>query len=242
MSRLAAPGKLKGLDPRARARFQLIHDYLRSEEPGLTLELNGEARSARITGSLPVDIGAGVRRQYKVEFRFRDLDPFTVPEAWDAGRHFRPDGDRHVEDHRERGWRWCLWLPHSPEVDFSLPTAIKDFIAHVRGFIFKQLVYQDRKRQGHPHPWPGDEWGHGNEGHLEWLEERLGDLESASLERFRPFLTTSRLAAKKQCPCGSGQRAGQCHKQIADEIRTAMIPELAEALEILIRRRRNGHE
>ena len=239
MSPLGAPGKLKGLDPQARARFELIDDYLRSEEPGLALELDTEARSARIIGKLAVDIGAGILRQYKVEFRFHDLDPFSVPDAWDAGRHFRPDGDRHVEDHRERGWRWCLWLPHSPEVDFSLPTGIKDFIDHVRGFIFKQLVYEERKRQGHPHPWPGDEWGHGNEGHVEWLEERLGDLEAESIQRLRPFLTTSRLATKKRCPCGSGRKAGGCHKPVVDEIREAMIPDLAESLGLLIARRRN---
>lgn len=206
------------------------------------LEINTESRSARILGTLAVDVGAGIRQEYEVEFRFGDLDPFNVPEAWDAGRRFRPDGDRHVEDHRECGWRWCLWLPHSPEVDFSLPTGIKDFIAHVRGFIFKQLIYEDRKRQGQPYPWPGDEWAHGNEGHVEWLEHRLGDLGSRSLERLSPFLTTSRLAAKKQCPCGSGRKASECHKPIVDEVRAAMIPDLAESLGVLIQRRRNGHE
>jgi hypothetical protein len=77
---------------------------------------------------------------------------------------------------------------------------------------------------------------------VEWLEERLGDLAGGSLRRLRPFLTTARLAAKRQCPCGSGQRAGECHKLIVDEIREAMTPDLAESLGILITRRRNGHE
>lgn len=242
MSLQVVPGKLKGLSPESRARFELIDEYLKSEEPGLALELDGERGSARVIGTLPVDVGAGIRRDYKVEFRFAGLDPFVVPEAWDAGHHFPPDGDRHVEEHYSRGWRWCLWLPHSPEVDFSLPTGIKDFISRVRGFIFKQLTYEDRKRQGHPHPWPGPEWAHGEDGHVEWLQERLGSLNSDSLRRFRPFLTTSRLASKKQCPCGSGRKAGQCHRQVVDEIRTAMSPDLMNALDRFLEKRRNEHE
>jgi hypothetical protein len=237
-----APGKLKGLSPQARERFRFIEEYLQSEEPGLALKLDAEDRSARIRGRLPVDIGGGITRDFKVEFRFEGLDPFAVPEAWDLGRRFPPDSERHVEEHHAEGWKWCLWLPHSPEVNFSLATGIKEFIDHVRGFIFKQHVYEDRKRLGLSNPWPGPAWGHGTEGHIQWLAERLGSLDGASIERLKPYLSSSRLAANKQCPCGSGQKAGECHKSIVDEIRAAMDVELVEALDALIGRKRTMNE
>lgn len=214
-------GSVKGLGPKERERFSSYAQYLSSNEPDLRLEFDLRAKKARIIGRLPTDIGAGVTRNYYVEVRFNQLDPFSAPEVWDRGRHFPPDGERHVEDHQEAGWRWCLWLPSVPEVDFKQTDALPRFLKKLRGFIRKQLIYDDRRRRGHPKPWPGDEWDHGDAGFVEWIGELLGDIDERGLKRLLPYLKGARLSTNKTCPCGSGKKAGMCHRAAAESIRTA---------------------
>ena len=164
-----------------------FEDYLRQEEPGLGLRLDETTDSARITGSIKVDIGAGVTRSFAVEIRFEGRDPFKTPRVWDAGRRFRPDGERHVEDHVE-GWRFCLELDAAPDIDFADEQGLQSLLQNLRGFIVKQIMYEERLRRGHPHPWPGHAWDHGTAGHVEWLSDMLGDIDGPGLRRLTPFL------------------------------------------------------
>lgn len=224
------------LTPAARARFELYAAYLAEHEPGLTLRLDTQAGLATITGDVTVNVGAGVRRQYTIELRFESLDPFHPPEVWDRGGHFPPDGERHVEDHGMRGWRWCLWLPQAPEVDFTSPEPLGPFLEKVRGFISKQLIYQDRVRRGVPktQAWPGSAWAHGQQGHVQWIKEQLGPLGPAELRQLLPYLLGNRLSYNKRCPCGSGKKAGRCHRDAAERIREALrAQELRQAVEDL---------
>jgi hypothetical protein len=41
-----------------------------------------------------------------------------------------------------------LWLPEAPEVDFTDPEPLGPFLEKVRGFVFKQVIYQDRDPPG----------------------------------------------------------------------------------------------
>jgi hypothetical protein len=128
------------LTPAARARFDSYAAHLAEHELGLTLRLDKLAGLATMVGELSVNVGARVRRPYSVELQFEGLNPFQAPEVWDRGGHFPPDGERHVEDHGRRGWRWCLWLPEAPEVDFTDPEPLGPFLEKVRGFVFKQVI------------------------------------------------------------------------------------------------------
>jgi hypothetical protein len=227
------------LTPAARARFESFAAYLAEHEPGLTLQLDTRTGLATITGDLTVNVGAGVRRPYTIELRFESLDPFQPPEVWDRGGHFPPDGERHVEDHGVRGCRWCLWLPQAPEVDFTDPEPLGPFLGKVRGFIFKQLIYQDRVRRGVPktQAWPGSAWAHGQQGHLQWIKEQLGPLSLAEFRRLLPYLFGSRLSYNKRCPCGSGKKAGLCHRDAAERIREGLhVQDLRRAVQELERR------
>lgn len=227
------------LTPAARTRFESYAAYLAEHEPGLTLRLDKLAGLATITGDLTVNVGAGVRRPYTIELRFEGLDPFQPPQVWDRRGHFPPDGERHVEDHGVWGWRWCLWLPQAPEVEFTDPEPLGPFLEKVRGFIFKQLIYQDRVRRGVPkaQAWPGPAWTHGKQGHTEWIQEQLGALDSARLRRLLPYLLSNRLSYNKRCPCGSGKKAGRCHRDAAERIREGLhVQDLRQAVEELGRR------
>jgi hypothetical protein len=224
------------LTPAAQARFQAYAAYLTEHEPALTQRLDKLAGVATIMGTLTVNVGAGVRRRFTVELRFENLNPFRPPEVWDGGGHFPPDGERHVEDHGPRGWRWCLWLPEAPEVDFTDPEPLGPFLEKVRGFIFKQVIYQDRVGAGVPkaQAWPGPAWAHGQQGHVQWIREQLGPLSPAGLRRLLPYLLGNRLSYNKRCPCGSGKKAGLCHRDAAERIREALhVQDLRKAVEEL---------
>lgn len=226
------------LTPAARARFESYAAYLAEHEPALIQRLDTRAGLATIMGDLTVNVGAGVRRPYTVELRFEGLDPFQPPKVWDRGGHFPPDGERHVEDHGVRGWRWCLWLPQAPEVDFTDPEPLGPFLEKVRGFILKQVIYQERVRQGVPkaQAWPGPAWAHGKQGHMEWIQEQLGPLHPAELHRLLPYLLGNRLSYNKRCPCGSGKKAGLCHRDAVERIREALhVQDLRKAVEDLDR-------
>lgn len=228
------------LTPAARARFESYAAYLAEHEPGLTLRLDKLAGLATMVGELSVNVGAGVRRPYSIELRFEGLNPFRPPEVWDRGGHLAPDSERHVEDHGRRGWRWCLWLPEAPEVDFTDPGPLAPFLEKVRGFIFKQLIYQDRVRAGIPKDkaWPGPAWLHGHEGHVQWIQEQLGPLSPAEFRRLLPYLLGNRLSYNKRCPCGSGKKSGLCHRDAAERIREALdVQDLRKAVEDLGYRR-----
>jgi SEC-C motif len=224
------------LAPAARIRFESYAAYLAEHEPALIQRLDKSAGLATITGKLTVNVGAGVRQEFTVELRFDSLNPFRPPEVWDRGGHFPPDGERHVEDHGPRGWRWCLWLPEAPEVDFTEPEPLTPFLSKVRGFILKQVIYQDRVSRGIPkaQAWPGPAWAHGQEGHDQWIQEQLGPLNPAGLRRLLPYLLGNRLSYNKRCPCGSGKKAGLCHRDAAERIREALhVQALRKAVEEL---------
>ena len=223
----------------ARTRFESYAAYLAEHEPALVLRLDTRAGLATVTGDLTVNVGAGVRQPYTIELRFKGLNPFRPPEVWDRGGHFPPDGERHVEDHGPRGWRWCLWLPQAPEVDFTDPEPLGPFLEKVRGFTFKQMIYRDRIRRGVPQvqAWPGPAWAHGQQGHMEWIQQELGPLDAAGLRRLLPYLLGNRLSYNKRCPCGSGKKAGLCHRDAAERIRKGLhVQDLRQAVGELGRR------
>jgi hypothetical protein len=102
------------------------------------------------------------------------------------------------------------------------------------------VIYQDRVRRGVPkaQAWPGSAWAHGKQGHIEWIQEQLGDvLDPAGLCRLLPYLLGNRLSYNKRCPCGSGKKAGLCHRDAAERIREALrVQDLRQAVEELGRR------
>lgn len=218
MTRAGGRGTRKGLAPEARKRFAEFEEYLGQEELGMRLTVDEATGQAHISGSVQVDIGAGVRQAFEVAIRFDDLDPFKTPRVWDTVGRFPPAMERHVEDHGEAGGRFCLELEEKPDIHFAADDGLDHLLSNLRGFLRKQLMYEDRKRQGHPDPWPGEAWGHGSDGYVEWLRELLGEIDGAAVRRLRPFFGTRRLAGNRTCPCASGKKARDCHKAATEEI------------------------
>jgi hypothetical protein len=209
-----------GLNPKERARFSQYETYLDAHEPGFAVRVDSETSTATIAGRLGVNVGAGIEREFDLEFHFPQMNPFAIPDVWDRVGHFPGGLDRHIIK-GPTGWWWCLGLPQAPPVDFTADEPLAPFLGEVRGFIFKQLIYDDRCRAGHPDPWPGAAWGHGLRGHMEWIEEQLGPCDGPMSASLLPFLLDVPLAGNRTCPCGSGKKAGTCHRDAATKVREA---------------------
>jgi SEC-C motif len=70
-----------------------------------------------------------------------------------------------------------------------------------------------------------------------WIPQELGPLDAAGLRRLLPYLLGNRLSYNRRCPCGSGKKAGLCHRDAAERIRKGLhVQDLRQAVEEFGRR------
>jgi hypothetical protein len=218
----------------ARRRFAEHQDYLARHESGLQLAIEELAGRANVRGSVLVPVGGGMIQQFEIELRYQGLRPFRTPRTRDPVGRFPPSLDRHV---LPDGW-FCLWLPQTAPNDFHLPEGLALHLDRVREFLLLQLIYEDRVRRGIQPAWPGPAWDHGDAGHTQWLREQLDGLNQDQLRALLPYLRgRQRLSGGQRCPCGSGQRAASCHRQVVGRIRDTIVryPAVRTALDELFK-------
>ncbi|WNB85771.1 SEC-C metal-binding domain-containing protein [Cellulomonas sp. ATA003] len=194
----------------ARRRFRQHEQYLIEQEPGLKLVLDEDADTAKITGNIVVPLGAGRRDHFYIEIRYsvtdKGLNPFQTPETYDPGARFARDPDRHIET----DGRFCMWLPHTDYDDFAKPDGLARHLNRIREFITLQIICEGRIARQIAPCWPGEQWGHGNDGYREWLREHVEGLTPLQVGRFSAALSKPPLA-RAACPCGGGRNFGRCH-------------------------------
>lgn len=197
------------LSDQAACRWEADEALLAEIAPDLRLVMPAQARRARLVGTLPVRRPDGRVVDFDVEIRYPGLDPRELPDAYDPARRFVPDADRHVE----ADGRFCLWVPETaPRREFRLKGGLAVYLCRVQEFLTLQLRYEARRKHGVEPHWPGEAWGHGDDGHREWFEQTTADQDAAALQR---LLGAVRHPGKpgRRCPCGSGRRLGHCHKK-----------------------------
>jgi len=172
----------------------------------MELRVDTEACKAVIEGQLPVHVGGGKVQTFAVRIVYKTLNPFVIPETYTSDDRFPPKSERHIEDDGQ----WCMWLPQDAPRDFDSPAGLERYLARVRSFIVLQLAYEDRVRLGITPAWPGSEWGHGFQGHEQWVREQIGDL-SPQVVRLLIGQAASR-AHGMPCPCGSHRLFAACHQ------------------------------
>lgn len=190
-------------------RWEADRALLATVAPGLRLDMPASARKTLLRGTLSVPQPDGRVVDFAVEIRYPGLDPRELPDTYDAGRRFPPDADRHVE----ADGRFCLWVPETaPRREFSLEGGLAVYLCRVQEFLTLQLMYEVRRKHGIEPYWPGDAWGHGQDGHREWVEQTTEPLNDSALHN---LLQAVRHPGKpsRRCPCGSGRRLGHCHKK-----------------------------
>lgn len=140
---------------------------------------------------------ARLRIVYPPEFPARNCPPSVYLEShrdrWKNG------GDSHIE----ADWKLCLFVPGESRIEFSQDRSLKDFLAVIHTFLFKQRIYQRRlaKSQfdGSNPEWPGEDRSHGIQGIREAIQDMGG------------------VGRNAPCPCGSGKKYKHCHMRRLDD-------------------------
>ena len=145
-------------------------------------------------------------QEFSIEIRYVGLSPFKLPSTRDPAARFPPDVDRHV---MPDGW-FCMWIPQTAPTDFGTADGLALHLDRVREFILLQLMYEDRLRRGRTPAWPGPAWGHGDEGHREWVRVQTAGLTAQAVAGLVNAALSHRHSGSL-CPCGSGRSFGRCH-------------------------------
>jgi hypothetical protein len=207
------------LRPAAAQRFRDHRAYLADHEPGLRLDLDEREGTAALRGTVAVPAGGSITERFTVEIRYQRLDPFRLPRTYDPVRRFPPSDERHIQADSE----FCLWLPQTAPDDFGTDDGLALHLDRVKQFLVLQLMYEHRRRRNITPRWPGEQWGHGLDGHEEWAREQIARYPPCDLSLLRRDIAGGRRATSPDalCPCRSGRTFRACHRPLTELLKTA---------------------
>jgi hypothetical protein len=183
-------------------------ELLAAIEPGLHLLVDSVADWARITGTVRIPLPDGRVGSFEIAIEYPGSDPFEVPDTYDIVERFPAEPERHIEV----DGRFCMWLPEeAPSREFEAEGGLALYLFRVQEFIALQLMYEVRRKLSVMPRWPGEDWSHGDAGHREWLEKVTAGLDADQLQALLVRVQVPGKASQR-CPCGSGKRLGNCHK------------------------------
>lgn len=135
---------------------------------------------------------------------------------WEIDRHVYPDGHA------------CLCVAGEYRKHWPPGSDLTDFLTKlVRPFLVGQAYYQD-----HGHWPPGCERSHGVGGIIEAYQEMLGPVGALEVPVIEDWV---RLLARRghpkgheACPCGSGRKLRNCHRDFLKTLRNVVDPDHAK--------------
>lgn len=173
-----------------------------------------------LNGIFPVNAQDGSTiRHYHLAIVFPASYPEWIPDCWMLEPSVQHIADRHME---AKG-RACLCLPHEIPGYFPEGIRFKTYADHLLTPWLVGQAYFDV--HGRWPPWPTR--AHGKEGIIQGFADLLGISDPAAIDRYaRLLVRESPAKGHEQCPCGSGQKLRNCHKELYRRSRAA-IPETA---------------
>lgn len=151
--------------------------------------------------------GSNVLDSFDVVFCFERSFPENEPYIAETGKRLPRDIDRHV-------YPWgqcctCIWPQWRGTVKDLTVKAFVD--GPVRDFFLSQLYFEQHKT------WPFGEWRHGRSGLIQAAKSMLGldgqDLNERQLRAYMSAATAKSIKGHWACPCGSGKRLRDCHRE-----------------------------
>ena len=159
---------------------------------------------------LVVELPANIRQDVRLRIVFPHGYPSRPPSAFILGGVFAPhDRTRHFMDDGS----CCLFLPGVDEPwDPADADALDRWLDQVVLFVARQIILDRLGR------WPGDAWEHGFAAYDQHVRETVGDDLAGHFYQHRRLA----LSTREQCPCGSTQPFGDCHRAVFEQLKTAL--------------------
>ncbi len=206
--------------------FRLLQERLRTDFPELHLVERGE--TAVVAGTFLLVDGQTVIDRYMIEIEPPKTYPKGVPALREVAGRIPRDADRHID----ADGKACPFLPD--EYCYRHPEGM-DLIDFLKGPVLGFFVGQSLAERGQP--WPQGERGHGDDGIIAFYGELLGANDPLRIQRHLEVLGAKEVRGHWECPCGSGKRIRQCHRESLEEFRARIPRSVAQASLERIRRK-----
>lgn len=205
--------------------LESLRQRLQVAYPEIHLLERGDVVVAR--GTFPLIDGGRVIDRYMIEVELPHTYPMGLPIVREIGGRIPLEADRHVEGDGHA----CVFLPD--EYCYRHPNGM-DLLDFLGGPVLGFLVGQSLVERGQP--WPQGERGHGRDGILEFYGPLLATADRHVIEKFLDVLAASNLRGHWTCPCGSGKRIRDCHRDQLTKLRERIPTRVARtSLNILTR-------
>ena len=177
------------------------------------LHLHIDEGRVRICGTIPVP---GDR--YRVEIIFLNDYPDILPQVRETAGRIPLIPDRHVNPKEGTS---CLCIPDEWFLQRPDPTFLTFLRGPVSNYFLSQKAFEVSKE------WPLGERRHGNDGLLDFYQECLGTKDPQVIRKYLELLSLETLKGHWNCPCGSGKRIRNCHRQQIADLRKKLPPNIA---------------
>jgi hypothetical protein len=155
---------------------------------------------AEIRGTFPVRGTTGEAiDEYQVRIELPAGFPDALPIVHETGGRIPSTLERHAPGF------CCVLLPDARWEEFPVGAPFRDYLAGpLHNYFLGQSTVELRD------PWPFGEWGHGNDGRLEYYKQLFGTNDRATVRRFLEMIGWPHGNRRPRCPCGSGRRLSRC--------------------------------
>ncbi len=165
-----------------------------------------------IKGSFPVIFDGQELDRYLLEIKLERDYPRSLPVVWETGGRIPRVADFHVNPQDSTS---CVLLPDERWRVWPLGSTLLQFLnGPVRDFFLGQSLVQLGE------PWPFGHWGHGGKGIREYYAEVLGTDDVRVILGFLDLLTKKKVKGHWPCPCRSGRKLRECHRNVVQDLAT----------------------
>ena len=215
-------------------RPELLEDVRDALAAYPTLHLFLNSSGAEIRGTFPV-LGESnqVLDEYRVSIELPASYPEVLPVVRETGERIPWTLARHVV--RVNG-TCCVLLPDARGEEFPIGAPFRDYLAGpLRNYFLGQSIIELGGA------WPFGEWGHGNDGRIEYYGQLFGTKDRATIRRFLELIAWPNDKTRPRCPCGSGRRLSRCCLAKVKDLRRKLHRETARRAFTAVGFHRPGH-
>ena len=171
-----------------------------------------------VRGTFPIiDSGEELDR-YSIDIVLLAEYPDAIPLVWETGGKIPRDIDHHIN----KGCEACLFIPDERWKVYPPGMSFLEFLnGPVRNFFLGQSIFRRTAK------WPFGQRSHGTAGIQEYYGELLVTNDTTVILGYLECLSRSMLKGHWSCPCKSGMRIRDCHRDQIHELRAKIPPEVA---------------